>query len=109
MRREIDDLEKLLTGQPIWQARLKGTFTDDWSERDESGGALFAPPGHAVFDVFLVRQLGGWAQLRAGITNLTDRTYWSWSDVRGLAPEDPVLPYIARPGRSVSVGIDMRW
>ena len=23
MRREVDDLEKLLTGQPIWQARLK--------------------------------------------------------------------------------------
>jgi NADH-quinone oxidoreductase subunit D len=24
MRREIDDLEKLLTGQPIWQVRMKG-------------------------------------------------------------------------------------
>ena len=24
MQREVDDLEKLLTGQPIWQARLKG-------------------------------------------------------------------------------------
>ena len=26
-----------------WRARLRGTFTDGWSERDETGGELFSP------------------------------------------------------------------
>jgi len=92
-----------------WQARLQGTFTDDWSERDESGGELFMAPGHSVFDVFLARRVGTRTTLRAGVLNLTDRTYWSWTDVRGLAPEDPVLPYLSRPGRSYTVGVDINW
>jgi hemoglobin/transferrin/lactoferrin receptor protein len=47
--------------------------------------------------------------LRAGAMNLTDKTYWAWTDVRGLAPNDPVIPYLSHPGRSFSVGIDMTW
>ena len=92
-----------------WRARLRGTFTDGWSGRDESGGELFSPPGHAVFDLFLSRQFGNRLTLRAGITNLTDRTYWAWSDVRGLGPDDPVIPYLARPGTSFVLGADMNW
>ncbi len=92
-----------------WQARLKGTLTDDWSERDESGGELFETPGNGVFDLFLARRVGPRLTLRAAVLNLTDRTYWSWTDVRGLAPDDPVLPYLSRPGRSFSLGVDLNW
>ena len=92
-----------------WRVRLRGTFTDGWSERDESGGELFNPPGHAIFDLFLTRQFGNRLTLRAGVTNLTDRTYWAWSDVRGLSPDDPVIPYLARPGTSIVLGANMNW
>ena len=121
--------ENLDTGQPLnsvgppqgvasvnWQspgnrlrASLRGTFTDDWSARDDTGGGLFEAPGHAVLDLYLAVRLGTGLTLRAGAMNLTDKTYWAWTDVRGLAPDDPVIPYLSHPGRRFSVGIDMTW
>ena len=92
-----------------WQARLRATFTEGWDDRDETGGELFRPPGHAIYDLYLTRRLGDRTRLRAGLTNLTDKTYWAWSDVRGLGPDDPVIPYLARPGRSVVLGVDVDW
>jgi hemoglobin/transferrin/lactoferrin receptor protein len=96
-------------GDGRWRTRLKATLTDSWSDLDETGGELFKPPGYAVFDLYVTRAFGDRVQLRAGVTNLADRTYWAWSDVRGLGPEDPVLPYLARPGRSLVLGVDMDW
>ena len=92
-----------------WRMSLLGTFTDDWSDRDETRGELFKPAGHAVFDLYLARRLGKRITLRAGVLNLTDRTYWSWTDVRGLAVDDPTVPYLSRSGRSVTVGLDVDW
>ncbi len=121
--------ENLDTGQPLdsvgppqavasisWQtpgsrlrASLRGTFTDKRSARDEAGGELFEAPGYAVFDLYLAFKPASAVTLRAGAINLTDKTYWAWTDVRGLAPDDPVIPYLSHPGRSFSVGIDMTW
>jgi hemoglobin/transferrin/lactoferrin receptor protein len=98
-----------IPGDGAWRTRLRATFTDGWDDRDETGGELFQPPGHAVFDLFVTRALGDRARLRAGVTNFTDKIYWSWSDVRGLGPNDPVIPYLARPGRSVVLGVDIDW
>ena len=91
------------------QLRLAATLTDGWDDLDETSGDLFEPPGNAVFDLFYIRQLGDKATLRAGLHNLTDRTYWNWSDVRGLAPDDPVVPYLAQAGRSASVSLNFFW
>ena len=91
------------------QARLKATLTDGWSERDESKAELFKPAGYAVFDVYFLQQLGKRSTLRAGLHNLTDRTYWHWADIRGLSPTDPMVPYLARAGRSVSVSVNVNW
>ena len=91
------------------ELRLKSTLTNAWDDRDETGGALFKPPGYAVFDLFLTQQLGANATVRAGLYNLTDRTYWHWSDVRGLAPDDPILPYLSRAGRSASLSFNVNW
>jgi hemoglobin/transferrin/lactoferrin receptor protein len=89
--------------------RLQSTFTEAWDDRDETSGELFKPPGHAVFDLYFTQQLGDRTTLRAGLLNLTDRVYWNWSDVRGLSPTDPVLPYLAQPGRSISVSVNLNW
>ncbi len=91
------------------QLRLKGTFTDTYDRRDESSGELFKPAGHAVFDLFLTQKLGNRAIVRAGLHNLTDRTYWNWSDVRGLSPTDPILPFLAQAGRSASLSLNVVW
>jgi len=91
------------------QVRLRSTITDGWSDRDETSGELFKPSGNAVFDLFLTRKLGVHTILRAGLHNLTDRTYWNWSDVRGLSPNDPILPYLAQAGRSASVSLNVNW
>ena len=91
------------------QVRLKTTLTDDWSERDETRGELFKPPGHAVFDLFFTQHLGQRITLRAGLHNLTDRVYWNWSDVGGLEPNDPLLPYLAQAGRSGSISMNINW
>lgn len=91
------------------QARVKGTFTDAYDRVDESSAELFKPAGHAVFDLYLTQKLGNNAIVRAGLHNLTDRTYWNWSDVRGLQPTDPILPYLAQAGRSASVSLNVVW
>jgi hemoglobin/transferrin/lactoferrin receptor protein len=91
------------------QLRLQTTLTEAWDERDESRGELFKPAGHAVFDLYFTQRLGDRVTLRAGLLNLTDRVYWNWSDVRGLGPDDPVVPYLAQPGRNVSVSVSMNW
>jgi len=60
-------------------------------------------------DLFLTQNIGSRTTLRAGLHNLTDRTYWNWSDVRGLSPNDPILPYLAQAGRSASVSLNVNW
>jgi hemoglobin/transferrin/lactoferrin receptor protein len=92
-----------------WRAALRGTFTNGWTERDETAGELFEPPGHAVFDLYLEYRASRNVTLRAGLRNLTDRTFWSWTDVRNLPPGDPAIPYVSQPGRSVTAGIDIDW
>ena len=91
------------------QLRLKTIFTNDWSDRDESAGELFKPAGHTVFDLYLTQKLGERTTVRAGIHNLTDLTYWNWSDVRGLSSDDPILPTLAQAGRSASVSLNVTW
>ncbi len=98
-----------LSPRERWKLSLRGTFTDGWSERDESSGELFEPPGHAIFDLYVAWRPNPTMALRGGVLNLTDRTCWSWTDVRGLSPGDPVIPYLSRPGLGFSLGIDMNW
>ena len=76
---------------------------------DESAGELFKPAGYGVFDLFFTQRLGDNVIVRAGLQNLTDRTYWNWSDVRGLAPDNPILPYLAQAGRAASVSLHLVW
>ena len=91
------------------QLRLVATLTAAWTERDETAGALFQPAGSAVVDLLCSQAIGERAVLRAGVMNLTDRTWWQWSAVRGLSPDDPLLPTLAQPGRNLSVGLEWNW
>lgn len=85
------------------------TATRRWSERDETAGGLFEPSGNGVVDLFMSHNVGENLTLRAGVGNVTDRTYWRWSEVRGLAPDDALLPTLAQAGRNYSLGLQWNW
>ncbi len=89
--------------------RLRSTLTERWDDLDESGGELFEPPGSAVFDLYASQRFGERTTWRLGLYNLTDRTVWQWSEVRGLSPDDPIVPHLSMAGRSVSVSFDTTW
>ena len=91
------------------QLRLKGRFTRAYDRVDESATDLFKPAGHAAFDLYATRKIGSNLVIRGGLQNLADRTYWNWSDVRGLAPDDPVIPYLAQAGRTASASLHLVW
>ena len=91
------------------EVRVLLTATKGWSELDETAGELFEPPGYGVLDVFASHRVGENLVLRAGIGNVTDRVYWRWSEVRGLAPDDVLLPTLAESGRNYSIGLQWDW
>jgi hemoglobin/transferrin/lactoferrin receptor protein len=89
--------------------RLQATATEGWDHRDETAGALFKPPGHVVLDLYGSRVVGEHIVVRASIRNLTDRTWWYWSSVRGLSSDDLLLPQLAQPGRNFGISVQYRW
>lgn len=91
------------------EIRVMLTASKAWSRRDESGGDLFKPAGYGLVDAVLRHRIGDALTLRAGIGNLTDRTYWRWSEVSGLAPDDVLLPTLAESGRHYSIGLQWDW
>ncbi len=80
-----------------------------WTDRDESAGELFKPAAYRVLDSYFSHQLSESFSLRIGINNVLDKHYWHWSEVRGLAPSDPVVPALAASGRHFSAGLRWNW
>lgn len=91
------------------EIRVLLTATTAWSRRDRTAGGLFQPAGYAVLDLFFAHTIGERLVVRAGVGNVTDRTYWRWSEVRGLAPDDALLPTLAEAGRNYSIGLQWGW
>lgn len=70
-----------------------------------SSATCFAPPSSFVVDL-----RGGYRFSRhvigyIGVSNLFDRRYWNWSDVRGITESSPVKHAYTAPGRNVSVSM----
>jgi hemoglobin/transferrin/lactoferrin receptor protein len=61
--------------------------------------------GFAVLDLTGYWQVTTGIVLRAGLMNLTDRSYFEWSDIRGRAAGDPLLEQYRRPGRHGSLSL----
>lgn len=88
---------------------LVGTVTLRHARLDDSRDELFEAPGYAVFDLFFARRFGQRLRLRAGIENLLDKTFWRWAHVRGLGPDDPLVPVLSEPGRSITLNLSMNF
>ncbi|WP_374517738.1 TonB-dependent hemoglobin/transferrin/lactoferrin family receptor [Undibacterium squillarum] len=70
----------------------------------------FAPPSFTTLDIGAAWKLAqGWT-LQAQISNLTDRKYWRWADVRGVADNSSVKDAYTAPGRQflLSLRYDFR-
>jgi hemoglobin/transferrin/lactoferrin receptor protein len=91
----------------FWDVSLIMTAVARKDDVDTTGGAQFIPDGRAVFDVIGGFQLTARSSVQWGIHNLFDRTYWNWSDVRGLPPTDPTVDLAAQPGLSFSMSVNV--
>jgi hemoglobin/transferrin/lactoferrin receptor protein len=65
----------------------------------------FRPETSIIFDATAFFRIAEHFTLRAGIFNITDKSYAYWSDVRGLNDTSAVTDAYTRPGRNVSVSI----
>lgn len=65
----------------------------------------FVPKGYTTLNLRTSWQIRPGTRLSAAIHNLTDKTYWQWANVRGVAANSPVLDAYTSPGRSLSVAL----
>jgi hemoglobin/transferrin/lactoferrin receptor protein len=63
----------------------------------------FLPPSFTVVDLAVAWRPRRNVAVNAGVFNLTDRKYWHWTDVRGLAAGSPIADAFTQPGRYVAV------
>lgn len=86
-----------------WGAELAGSFVERKDNIPVGSVENFRPAGYSTLDLY-----GYWNsdrfQLYAGISNLTDRKYFRWSDVRNFSATSPTIDRYSATGRSVSVG-----
>ena len=88
-----------------WDLAITGTFTSakGKSDIDQAEADRFATPGWTTIDLSAGWGPRDWVEVRAGIFNLADKTYWRWLDVANLEFDDPMIPLLSRPGRSYSI------
>ncbi|MCK9488026.1 MAG: TonB-dependent hemoglobin/transferrin/lactoferrin family receptor [Xanthomonadales bacterium] len=97
------------SGSGLWGAEAAMVAVRGKDRVDHGSSGLFAPPGHARFDLYAWADPWPGLRINAGLLNLDDRRYWDWSSVRGLAADDPGLGFHSRPGRSLAVNLALHW
>lgn len=91
-----------------WKLGASVTHTTKKStdDIDTSGTAnQFATPAWTTLDLNASWQIRPGLKLSGVIRNLTDRTYWEWTNVRGIAASSPVLDAYTAPGRSFALAL----
>lgn len=89
-----------------WEARLSGSFARSKQPGDATD-ATFDVPGYGILDLTVGWRATERLTLRAGLFNLGDQTWWRWGDVRRIPADDPLVPALSAPGRSVSVSFNL--
>ncbi len=77
---------------------------------DRSGCTVtcFLPKEFTVLDATAFWNVSPNATLRAGVFNISNQTYYWWSDVRNLASTSTVKPAYSQPGRNFSISLAVR-
>ncbi len=79
-----------------------------WSDIDPTEvttGTQFQTPAATTFDVSAQWRIRKDLRLNASVTNLTNKRYWMWSDVRGLTSTSTIRDAYTQPGRSFNVSL----
>jgi len=86
-----------------------GDVAQECTDAFGSPSPCFVPDGFTILDVTGYWRLTEDAVFRVGVFNLTDETYWWWSDARGLDITNTALDAYTQPGRNVSASISYRF
>lgn len=93
--------------------RFGGQAIVTYSSRKESEETThaFRPDAFTILDLTAYWHITDAAALRLGVFNVTDETYWQWSDVRstGLTPTSASRDAFTQPGRNFSASISYRF
>nr|MBP8097834.1 TonB-dependent receptor [Arenimonas sp.] len=92
-----------------WGAELLGTGVAAVTRVDRSAANLYAPPGYAVFDANAWYSFNQNLRLNLSFGNLTDRSYWKWSGVRGVLATASDLPFYTASSRNFAVSLIGDW
>lgn len=74
---------------------------------DFTSAEFFVPPSSTVVDLNLAWQARTGMAWQLGLYNLFDERYWQAADTRGLAPSDPRIEVLSRPGRHVNLTLNL--
>ena len=100
-----------------WGGQFNATLVQRKSRVDDSGdaggssseggssGPLFKAPGYATFDTTGWYSITPALRLNAGVFNLTNQKYWSWSTVQGQSESDASIDRFTSPGINGSVAL----
>jgi hemoglobin/transferrin/lactoferrin receptor protein len=110
----VDPAEAILGlsySSPQWplSASLITTLVDAHDRVADDRSETFETPGYGIVDLTASYQVNTNMAVRAGIFNLTDKRYWRWSEVRGLAADDPLINVLSAPGRNASFSFSIHW
>lgn len=88
-----------------WGTEFALTAVEAQRRIDDSRVDLYRTDGYATLDWLANLSVGPRLRLNLGLFNLTDTNYIEWSDVRGRAAGDPLIPYYTRAGFTASASL----
>jgi hemoglobin/transferrin/lactoferrin receptor protein len=90
-----------------WGAELSLSYQAQKSISTTPVATQFRPPASTVVDFNAYWSPTKHMKLTFAAYNLTNRKYWNWSDVQGLASTSTILDAYTQAPRHVSAGL--RW
>ena len=95
----------------VWFVQSDVVYNAAKKRQDIPAASNFVSPSFVVMDLSSGYRFNKNTVLYAGIKNLFDRKYWSWSDIRGLALADNAINKDAytQPGRSFNVSMKFEY
>jgi hemoglobin/transferrin/lactoferrin receptor protein len=88
-----------------WDTELVTTAIAAKRRIDDGAIPLVRTPAIVTFDLLLRWKITERLNLKAGLFNLSDRSYFEWVDVRNRPANDPTLDLYRRPGRNGSLSV----
>ncbi len=87
-----------------------GTFSAGKSAGDVSADSpIYLPESYQLLDLTFFYNLTNQMSLHLGGFNLTDETWYSWSQVRGQAADSSVIDRYSSPGSTFSLNFRYQW